>query len=435
MGGKTTGAAKPVKASGQVMTGGGYQKYDMPNLSPLNQVNPAAVTTSNPVDVNVADLKSTQNIDTSGMGQLVSNVGVGNNIQTGIDTSKLGNYSTGVNLGSLPGLISGEALAQDMQRQQDALYQRQAAYLDPQWQQRERDNATMLANQGVVQGSEAWNNAMDAMGRQRSFDYSQARNDAIIGAGQEQSRLFGLGSQARGQLYGEQLNNAQLQNAARQAMFGEQLQAGQFANAAQGQLFNQGLSNAQLANAVRAQQFGEGMSNANLLNDANYKMFQARLGLGQLNQQNNQFNAGARNAAALQAQQLGSAQDIASLNAQNQRDLGILDANRSFDIASQQAQAQRDAAAQAAASSRYVADKNYDLGLRGQRFNELQWFGGGPQIQMPGGAGGGNSSVGNPDLTGLVNSNYAQQVSNANNQNAADSQLIGSAITAAMMMW
>lgn len=85
----------------------------------------------------------------------------------------------------------------DLKSVEDALYRRSAGYLDPEWQGRERTLDAKLANQGIVQGSQAWADALGSFGRQRAFDYSQARDAAITGAGAEQSRLFGLRSAAR----------------------------------------------------------------------------------------------------------------------------------------------------------------------------------------------------------------------------------------------
>ncbi len=53
---------------------------------------------------------------------------------------------------------------------------------------------TSLVNQGIMQGSEAWKEGMDDFTRQAN----DARLGAILGAGQEQSRLTGLEAQRAG---------------------------------------------------------------------------------------------------------------------------------------------------------------------------------------------------------------------------------------------
>lgn len=93
----------------------------------------------------------------------------------------------------------------------------------------ERERAALesrLANQGITMGSEAWNTGMQDFSRMAN----DARFGAILNAGQEQSRMFGLGlqqagfnNQAVGQASGLDLGRAQFGNAARQQSLAEQL--------------------------------------------------------------------------------------------------------------------------------------------------------------------------------------------------------------------
>jgi hypothetical protein len=69
-----------------------------------------------------------------------------------------------------------EAMAKQLA---DASYKNATGYLDPQWQQSQAELESKLANQGVMQNSEAWNKAADDMGRQKEFAYSQARSGAV----------------------------------------------------------------------------------------------------------------------------------------------------------------------------------------------------------------------------------------------------------------
>jgi len=134
-------------------------------------------------------------------------------------------YGRPLDTASLPGLrgqINSSGLPQldtnmDRVRQgaQDALYARNTEYLDPQYQRGEESLRTRLANQGVVEGSEAYRNAFDDFNRSRETAYRQARNESIAGAGSEAQRLFGMQSSARGQLFGEQLAGSGFSNAAR----------------------------------------------------------------------------------------------------------------------------------------------------------------------------------------------------------------------------
>lgn len=80
--------------------------------------------------------------------------------------------------------------SEDRQRVEDALMQRMQGGLD-------RDRGALearLASQGIRVGSEAYQAAMDDHGRQSN----DARLAAILGAGQEQSRLVGMEAQRAG---------------------------------------------------------------------------------------------------------------------------------------------------------------------------------------------------------------------------------------------
>ena len=72
--------------------------------------------------------------------------------------------------------------------------------LQPAFDRDENSARTRLANQGITQGSEAWNNEMNRL--------TQAKNDAMmqaqVQAGSESSRMFGDQSAARQQAIQEQ---------------------------------------------------------------------------------------------------------------------------------------------------------------------------------------------------------------------------------------
>jgi hypothetical protein len=104
-------------------------------------------------------------LDVSGLPALQS----GGPMQTSLDYSKL------------PALLGANDLQGAAKQVSDALYNQQASYLDPQYSQADTATRTRLANQGITQGSEAWNNAIDAFNRDKAFNYGQARNSAISG--------------------------------------------------------------------------------------------------------------------------------------------------------------------------------------------------------------------------------------------------------------
>lgn len=111
--------------------------------------------------------------------------------------------SSPFSLGGLPGM---SANYDDLRKgQADALYGRQAAFLDPQFERGEDKLRTRLANQGVVEGSEAHRNAVDEFNRGKEFSYGQARDAAIAGGGVEADRAYGQESDRRRMALSEML--------------------------------------------------------------------------------------------------------------------------------------------------------------------------------------------------------------------------------------
>jgi hypothetical protein len=86
---------------------------------------------------------------------------------------------------------------------ESALYGRFASRLDPQYQDRERSLLSRLEAQGITQGSQAYQSALDDFNRERRSAYDEARTSSVLGGGAEQSRMFDMFSQARGQDFGE----------------------------------------------------------------------------------------------------------------------------------------------------------------------------------------------------------------------------------------
>jgi len=106
----------------------------------------------------------------------------------------------------LPSLQADE-LTRD--RIEQALIQRLQPQLD---RQRELEQEQLLMR-GQGMGGRAWQNTQQDLATRES----EALLSAILGAGQEQSRLFDMASQARGQLFGEDANSYQLNQGNQQA--------------------------------------------------------------------------------------------------------------------------------------------------------------------------------------------------------------------------
>lgn len=134
---------------------------------------------------------------------------------------------------SLARLGAGPQLArmgnQDYEQSRQRVEQAMLSRIAPQQQQDRSALSTRLRNQGLVEGSEAFNRAMDQQGRQEN----DARMQAVLAGGQEQSRLAGLDQARLG------FNNTQAMQ--------------EYANAAQRAQFNNGaaMSQAEFQNTSR----------------------------------------------------------------------------------------------------------------------------------------------------------------------------------------
>ena len=212
----------------------------------------------------------------------------------GAGQNQAGNFiQTSVGMGSAP--TRSSAGGGDIQRQlsqsagdwrqtaQNAVEQLQA----PQLAQRRAALETNLANQGITQGSEAWQNAM----RDLNDSESRAGLQAIAAGRDEANMLFGqdlaggqFANSAQGQAFGQDFANAGLGNSLNQQQFGQNLASGQFGNAANAQGFGQGMAGSQQAfnqalqganftNQAIDSDFGRNLQGANLANQVNQQQF------------------------------------------------------------------------------------------------------------------------------------------------------------------
>jgi hypothetical protein len=157
--------------------------------------------------------------------------------------------------------------------------------LGPQIEAQRASTFQSLRNQGVTEGSEAWNNAIRSQ--------QQGENDLMT---QAQLQGLNLDMSANQQGYGQQLSSAGLYNQALGQNFSQGLQANQASNQAIGQNNGQGITSQNQANAAIGQNFGQGLQSAGLYNQA----------------QNQNYNQ------ALQSAQFGNT----ALGQQYQRNLG-----------------------------------------------------------------------------------------------------------------
>jgi len=175
------------------------------------------------------------------------------------------NYTRNVQGGNIQTRLPNSDYGSQRSSVEEALLSR----VNPQLQRDRQMLDQRLANQGIMPGSEAYNTAIDEANR-AAVD---ARYQAVLAGGQEQSRLAGL-----------------------------DLQAGQFANQAQQQGFAQGATNAALNNNVNDTQFTQGLQATNQRNQANQQNYAQ--GLASNNQNFQQQLAASQMTAAQRQQQM-----------------------------------------------------------------------------------------------------------------------------------
>jgi hypothetical protein len=140
-------------------------------------------------------------------------------------------FSTPFDYSSAPAAPEADAAA----RQQviDSMYGQAQSRLDPRFEGEQRAMENQLANSGIPRGSEAFSSAMRDFNLGKTDAYQTALNSAIQAGGAEQSRLFGIGTQARQNAISEQNYLRALPAAEQQQLMGmygqeQALRQGQF---------------------------------------------------------------------------------------------------------------------------------------------------------------------------------------------------------------
>lgn len=143
------------------------------------------------------------------------------------------------------------------QKYQDAVYGQQAQYMDTRWEQDKSAFDAQMANQGLVPGGEAYDNAYRNFADSKQRAYSDAQMQAITGGLTAQQAQFGMGLQSnqqrnanQAQQFGQSAAQTTAANQGAQIQNANALAQGQFANQAEGQRFDQGLASATLGNSA-----------------------------------------------------------------------------------------------------------------------------------------------------------------------------------------
>lgn len=197
---------------------------------------------------------------------------VGQTANSRFDTSGLPGLSGGAGtqqasgLGATPGQInlsgpqaaplnmSGPALSQlpssaDFAGQRDQITEALLSRARPDMNLQRNQLQTRLANQGITQGSEAYNREMELANRAEN----DMRTQALLAGSTEQQRLFenAMGIAQTG--YEQDLTSRGFGNQAQNQAFQQGLAGLGFGNQAQQQAFQQGVTGTQLGNSAAAQ--------------------------------------------------------------------------------------------------------------------------------------------------------------------------------------
>lgn len=236
---------------------------------------------SNRISQNMADLGESQlgtvnqtlgqKFDYSGAPQQATNVNAGalaSSAQGGQlqNSAAYGHIQDQLDTSKVPALVGGADLQKTFGDAQKAAYGMQTQYLDKSYGDRQHDLENKLIQQGVLQGSDAWNRETQNLGQQRTFDYNNAFNNSFDKGQSAQGQLYNQGLASNQNAFGQALSSGQFANAAQQQGFGQSLANAQLNNSAEAQQFGQNATNVQLSNAAQGQQFNQGVTNANLQN-------------------------------------------------------------------------------------------------------------------------------------------------------------------------
>lgn len=164
------------------------------------------------------------NIALGMQGQVASSYAQPLNYSGAPGINSTGGNTSGINTGISNGANSPFAV----QQAENAAYNQQTQYLNPQFAQSQEALSNNLINEGVTQGSQAANTAQQNLGLQENQAYGNAADQAVQAGQAEQNTLYGQG-----------LSSAQLANSAQQQGYNEQFQNAGLQNSADSQYMQQ----------------------------------------------------------------------------------------------------------------------------------------------------------------------------------------------------
>ena len=221
----------------------------------LNLVSPTISPTLDlsgvPSPVSLTPGSFTTNVTTGAGGQPIPQT------QTSVSGAGQGIATSVAPAGPIQMNLSPEDFGSQIKQTQDAAYQAQTQYLDPQFNQQEESLRQRLADQGIEEGSDAYSRAMLDFNNQKQQAYQSAQEGAVA-----------AGNQLQQQLFTQQLQSGQFANSSEAQQYVQNLQDAGFINEAQAQNFNQQIQAGSFTNQAAQQVFGQGLSLADLYNQA-----------------------------------------------------------------------------------------------------------------------------------------------------------------------
>lgn len=238
---------------------------------------------------------------------------------------------------------------------------------DEDFTRRRRELEADLAARGFTPGSEGYNAVMQDIDRQQN-DYNQ---QALLSAGQEQSRIANLEMARRGQNFGEMQNVADFAQRARAQGFSEQQIQAEVNNRIREQQFNERAGVAQFAEQQRTARGGERIQGAQFAESQAARQFQQQEAVAQFQQQ-------------LRAQGLSEQQVQAQVNnAIRAQQFGERGAMAQFDQSEMQRRYQNDLQRQQAQQAERERQMQEQAYLRQLPLNEINALRTGAQAQLP----------------------------------------------------
>lgn len=92
----------------------------------------------------------------------------------------------------------------------NAVYNEQSSFLDPQWNEQQRQLQSQLSQGGIPVGSEAYNNAMTNFNNSKTQAYNAASNNAISQGAAQANNMYGLAIQGQNQNINQQTQQQSL---------------------------------------------------------------------------------------------------------------------------------------------------------------------------------------------------------------------------------